>query len=105
MLEAPCTGYLADIDAERIGRAAVRLGAGRARKGEAVDPAVGFVLQAKVGDEVARGQALVEIHARSASDADAVREELLAAYTWSETATAPPSLLVGTVASKPPWSP
>jgi pyrimidine-nucleoside phosphorylase len=102
-LEAPRTGYLAGINAERIGRAAVRLGAGRARKGAAVDPAVGFVLQAKVGDEVARGQALVEIHARSASDATAVRDELLAAYTWSETATAPPPLLMGTVASKPPW--
>jgi pyrimidine-nucleoside phosphorylase len=97
MLEAPRAGYLAGIDAERVGRASVRLGAGRARKGEAIDPAVGFVLQAKVGDHVERDQPLVEVHARAAADAAAIRDELLAAYTWSDEPIAFPPLLLGTI--------
>jgi pyrimidine-nucleoside phosphorylase len=103
LLAAPRVGYIAAIEAERVGRASVRLGAGRARKGEAIDPAVGFVLRAKVGDRVEAGEPLVEIHARSQRDAAAIRDELLAAYTWSADPVAPPPLLLGTVArSKKP---
>ena len=57
MLEAPRSGYIAAIHAEKVGMASVRLGAGRARKGNPIDPAVGFVLQAKVGDHVEKGPA------------------------------------------------
>ena len=67
MLEAPRSGYIAAIHAEQVGMASVRLGAGRARKGDPIDPAVGFVLQAKVGDHVEKGQPLIEVHARTAS--------------------------------------
>jgi len=98
MVEAPRAGYIAAIDAEQVGRASVHLGAGRARKGEAIDPAVGFVLQAKVGERVEEGQPLVEIHARSPAAPASIREQLLAAYTWSDDPVAAPSLLLGTVA-------
>ena len=102
MLVAPRAGYIAAIDAEEVGRASVRLGAGRARKGESIDPAVGFVLRAKVGDRVADGQPLVEIHARSQPAAASIRDQLLAAYTWSDTPVASTSLLLGTVARTTP---
>jgi len=98
LLEAPSAGYIAAIDAEQVGRAAVRLGAGRMRKGEAIDPAVGFVLRAKVGDRVEQGQPLVEIHARSKAAAARVRDQLVGAYTWSDEPVASPPLLLGTVA-------
>jgi pyrimidine-nucleoside phosphorylase len=97
-VESPCAGYLAAIDAERVGRAAVRLGAGRARKGEVIDPSVGFVLHAKVGDRIEQGQPLVEVHARSSSAAESARAELLSAYCWSDEPVTPPPLLLGTVA-------
>src|SRR5205807_9336014 len=48
-------GYVAALDAEGIGRAAVALGAGRDRAEDAVDPAVGVVVDAKVGDPVTAG--------------------------------------------------
>jgi pyrimidine-nucleoside phosphorylase len=102
MFVAPRAGYIAAIDAEQVGRASVHLGAGRARKGEAIDPAVGFVLQAKVGDRVEDGQPLVEIHARSQGAAASIREQLLAAYTWSDDPVAAPSLLLGMVARTTP---
>jgi len=63
----------------------MHLGAGRFKKGEQIDHRTGFILQAKVGDYRQAGEPLVEIHARSESEADSVREALLACYTWSDT--------------------
>jgi thymidine phosphorylase len=48
-------------DALAVGRAAVALGAGRQRKEDSVDHAVSIELLAKVGDEVAHGDALARI--------------------------------------------
>lgn len=97
MLTAPQTAYIAQIDAERIGLASVRLGAGRQRKGDPIDHSVGFVLQAKVGDKVEAGAPLIEIHARSEDEARAIRQMLLAAYRWSDHALSAPPLLLGSV--------
>jgi pyrimidine-nucleoside phosphorylase len=97
MLEAPRLGYIAGIHAEKVGMASVRLGAGRTRKGDPIDPAVGFVLQAKVGEYVEKGQPLIEVHARTATAGKGVRSALLAAYTWSDTPVSAPLLLLGSV--------
>lgn len=83
-ITSPHSGYLVAIDAEQVGRVAGLLGAGRQRKGDTIDPAVGLVLRAKVGDHVARGDPLVEAHARSRAGANAIRKTLLAAYQWSD---------------------
>src|SRR6266404_2832403 len=85
MLLAPRSGYIAAIEAEQVGLASMRLGAGRFKKGEQIDQRTGFILQAKIGDYCQAGEPLVEIHARSESEADSVREALLACYTWSGT--------------------
>ncbi len=85
MLPAPHSGYIAAIEAEEVGLASMHLGAGRFKKGEQIDHRTGFILQAKVGDYRQAGEPLVEIHARSESEADSVREALLACYTWSGT--------------------
>ncbi|RAQ96997.1 thymidine phosphorylase [Thermogemmatispora tikiterensis] len=85
MLTAPCSGYIAAIHAERVGLAAMRLGAGRFRKGDPIDHRTGLLLQAKVGDYLQAGDPLVEMHARSEEECAALRQELLACYRWSET--------------------
>jgi len=59
---APVAGYVADIDAMGIARAAMRLGAGRDRVEDAIDPAVGVRLRVSVGDQVEAGQPIVELH-------------------------------------------
>lgn len=97
-LAAPRSGYITGIDAERVGMAAVHLGAGRLKKGDPVDPAVGLVLLAKVGDQLAAGEPLVEVHARSEEQAAAVRDELLGAYAWGDAAPAEAPLILDTVA-------
>ncbi|MBV9230951.1 MAG: thymidine phosphorylase [Chloroflexi bacterium] len=84
MLTAPRSGYIAAIHAEQMGLTSMRLGAGRFKKGEQIDRRTGFILQAKVGDYRHAGEALVEIHARTETEAQAIQDELLACYTWSD---------------------
>ena len=84
MLPAPQSGYIASIDAEHIGLASMRLGAGRFKKGEAIDHRTGFVLRAKVGNYCRAGEPLIEIHARTENEAIAIQHELLDAYKWSD---------------------
>jgi len=61
-IKASRSGIVSAIHAEEVGLAAVGLGAGRARKEDSVDPAVGFVLLAKVGAEVKEGEVIAEVH-------------------------------------------
>jgi len=68
---APRDGVVRSCHALALGEAAMRLGAGRARKEDPVDHAVGIVVDAKVGERVLRGRPLATIHARSAGDVDA----------------------------------
>lgn len=97
MLCAPRSGYIRAIEAEQVGLASMHLGAGRFKKGEPIDHRTGFILQAKIGDYRNAGDPLVEIHARSQSEADAVRESLLASYSWSEAPVSVPTLLLDTI--------
>ena len=69
---APRSGVVARCHALGIGNAAMRLGAGRARKEDAVDHAVGIVVHAKAGDRVQAGQPLATVHARGEADLDGV---------------------------------
>ncbi|MCB0231542.1 MAG: pyrimidine-nucleoside phosphorylase, partial [Anaerolineae bacterium] len=62
-LDAGQSGWLAELHADTIGAAAVVLGGGRQKKDDTIDPAVGIVLAAKVGDQVEAGQPLCWIHA------------------------------------------
>jgi pyrimidine-nucleoside phosphorylase len=57
-------GFVARADALAIGRAAVAMGAGRARAEDRVDHAVGMEIRAKPGDAVKRGDALATLHVR-----------------------------------------
>jgi pyrimidine-nucleoside phosphorylase len=73
-------GYVRALGAIAVGNAAVHLGAGRRTKEDAVDHAVGIVCRAKRGDEVAEGEVLAEVHARSETSADEAARDVLAAY-------------------------
>ena len=77
-LLAPSDGYITRLDALSVGMAAWRLGAGRARKEDAIDHAAGVRLLAKPGDRVRRGQPIAELHGdgrvRSVNVAEALAE-------------------------------
>jgi len=89
IVPAERSGILSTLDAELVGRAAVELGAGRARKEEAVDPAAGLLLRKRIGDPVRAGEALAELHASDESRLDAGEARFRAAVAIGE---APPRL-------------
>jgi len=62
-LPAPADGWLARLDALAVGTAAWRLGAGRERKEDPVSAVAGLICLAKPGDQVRKGQPLVELRA------------------------------------------
>lgn len=71
--------------------AAVELGAGRQKLGEAVDPAVGLVFLSGRGRRVEAGDPLVEVHARDEASAASAERRLLAALELSpDPVEAPP---------------
>ncbi len=58
-------GYVTSIQCEQIGIASMILGGGREKMSDAVDPAVGLVLEKKTGDAVKAGQTLCVVHYNS----------------------------------------
>ena len=72
-IEAERDGVVTRCHALAIGRAAMRLGAGRAHKEDAIDHAVGIVVHAKSGLRVERGDVLATVHARREQDVADVR--------------------------------
>ena len=97
VVRATRPGFILGIDARQVGEASVELGAGRARKGDPIDHAVGFVFHHKVGEQVAAGEPLFTIHAGSEAIKKAIVERVLAAYQWSESPCDPLPLFYGLV--------
>jgi pyrimidine-nucleoside phosphorylase len=84
---APRGGWLAGIDARGVGEASVDLGAGRAKKTDAIDHAVGLIIHHKVGERVEAGENLFSIHASDQKRLAAARARVLAAHTFADEAT------------------
>jgi thymidine phosphorylase len=86
VVTAPQSGVLARLDAMAVGVAAWRLGAGRARKEDAVSFGAGVVLHAKPGDPVTAGQPLLELHADEPDRFDRALEALEGGYDIGDSA-------------------
>jgi len=83
MVYASADGNIAEINARIVGETAVVMGAGRAKKGDAIDFAVGLRILHKVGDRVSKGDPLFEIHARTPESMHYAKDEILRAFSWS----------------------
>jgi pyrimidine-nucleoside phosphorylase len=92
-LLADRTGILAAVRAEEIGLASVGLGAGRLRKGDAVDPAVGIVVHPKIGDRLEVGMPIGEVHGRDRDAAAEAAGRVLAAMDVADDPVEPPPLV------------
>ncbi|MDR7400643.1 MAG: pyrimidine-nucleoside phosphorylase [Armatimonadota bacterium] len=77
---APAGGVVEAVDAQAIGLAAMALGAGRATTTDVIDPAVGIVLERKVGQTVGRGDPLARVHARDRAHAEEAVTRVQRAY-------------------------
>lgn len=94
---SPSTGTVQAIHAERVGRAAMMLGAGRENKESQIDLAVGIVLNKKVGVQVQAGEAVAVLHANSPDRLAQVKEIIQKAYTIGDQKPEPRPLVYGTV--------
>ena len=84
VVKAKRGGSLSRVHARMIGEAAVVLGAGRAKKDDQVDHAVGLIIHHKVGERVEKGEPLFTIHANDAAKQAEVRKSVQKAFGWSE---------------------
>ncbi len=96
-VKAPRDGCIRAIRANDVGETAVMLGAGRERKGEPIDPGVGFVFHHKVGDQVKAGEPLFTIHANDPQKLSEAKQRILAAYEWQEQSCEPLPLFYGVI--------
>ena len=90
---SPCEGYLSHMNAEKIGAASSVLGAGREKKGDAVDHSAGIVLFRKTGEYVKRGETIAELHTSDRERVPEAESIFLAALAFSEEKPAPQKLI------------
>ncbi|MCA9981945.1 MAG: pyrimidine-nucleoside phosphorylase, partial [Anaerolineales bacterium] len=62
-IRAQRTGFIAAIDTGAVGLACTHLGAGREKKGDPVDSAVGLMMPVKIGDKIQAGETICWVHA------------------------------------------
>ncbi|NPV26253.1 MAG: pyrimidine-nucleoside phosphorylase [Firmicutes bacterium] len=96
----PSAGYVTRIEAEEIGHIATMLGAGRETKESVVDPAVGIVLNKKVGDRVEVNEPLAFLHVNRLERVEEARGRLIKAYSIGLEPPLPPKLIYGLVTEK-----
>ena len=84
-VRAEADGFLAHVNGTALGLAAQRMGAGRARKEDVIDPAVGFVMEKRIGDFVKQGDPIVTLHAHDASSAAQAEAAIRAALGFEQT--------------------
>ena len=92
-MTAPDDGYISAIRTSQVGNAARLLGAGRLRKEDVIDPAVGIVMHRRVGEFVRRGDPLLTIHANAQSDVAGAMTLLNRAISVSQEKVTPPELI------------
>jgi len=81
---SPQAGYLSQVDARIVGETSVDLGAGRAKKSDAIDHGVGIEVLHNVGDYVEEGQEVFIVHANDQERLEQARHQLLSSLAWSE---------------------
>ena len=80
---SPRAGYVAAINAQDIGIASNLIGAGRATKEDAIDPAVGIILEVKIGEKVDAGSVLCRLYYTKEDHVDEAAEMVEDAFRVS----------------------
>ncbi|MFD0199498.1 MULTISPECIES: thymidine phosphorylase [Saccharothrix] len=97
LVTAPADGYLTTLDAYAVGVAAWRLGAGRARKEDPVQPAAGILCLAKPGDRLTKDQPLLELHTDTPDAIPAALQSLTNGYEIGDTPPPTTPLILDTI--------
>jgi pyrimidine-nucleoside phosphorylase len=101
-LKSPADGWISTLNARLVGETAVLLGAGRAKKGDPIDSAVGIQVEVKVGDPIKEGQPIFTILANSQERLDQAKMSLLPALEVSAHPVDPLPLFFDVIGELPP---
>ena len=94
-IQAMKSGFVSEIDAEKVARVALQLGAGREKTGDKIDPLAGVTLAVKTGDKVAVGAPLATLERSTDPDGlERAAADLFKAFTISSTAPESKSLIL-----------
>ena len=91
-LPAKASGWIEKMMADKIGLAAMQLGAGRETKESKIDLAVGIVLNKKVGDPIEQGESILTIYSNS-ENIEEVKNLLYHSIKISHSKISPPPLI------------
>jgi pyrimidine-nucleoside phosphorylase len=97
-VDSPDSGRVRELRALPVGLATLHLGAGRSRKEDEIDHAVGVVCLKKRSDEVERGEPLAQVHARDEEGAERAAREILSAYELGAEPTERRSIVLDVIA-------
>ena len=86
-------GYVSDLDALKIGRAANILGAGREKKGDEIDHAVGIQVERKIGEELPGSGTVATIHYNDDSNLEEAKGLVREAFSVSSSQPSQPELI------------
>ena len=84
VITAEKSGTISSMDALKVGISAWRLGAGRARQGEAVQKGAGIEIHAKPGEKITSGSALFTLHSDDSERFERAKQALEGAVSISE---------------------
>lgn len=98
-ITSPRAGYVTAIDAEDIGRASAIIGAGRNTKDDVVDPAVGVVLEVKVGQKIDAGGVLCRLYYTNEEHVEEAAQQVEDAFRISAQPAAERELILEVVSS------
>jgi len=91
-------GFVQSIDGEALGLSVVRLGGGRQREGDKINPSVGLSELAGIGEQIGIGEPLCMVHAATEAQAEAAIAAVQAAYGMGDVARADPTLILKRIA-------
>ncbi len=96
-ITTPRAGYVTAINAQDIGTASAMIGAGRDTKESVIDPAVGIILEVKVGSKVEAGSVLCRLYHTSEDRVEAAAEIVEDAFRISSNPPDPRELILEVV--------
>ena len=90
-------GYISEINAEEIGKIACKIGVGRIKKEDEIDPTAGIQLCKKVADKVSQGEILAYIHINQEEKIKETIEEILSIFKISKDKKEKEEIVLGVI--------
>ncbi len=91
------SGYIASINSEEIGMAALMTGAGRKSKADSIDSTAGIILNKQIGDYAKNGEVIMTLYSSSVSDLTAASERAINSLKLSQTEIEVKNVLIDTI--------